>query len=142
MKNANIADCLRKPHSETHKTKQIDVIFDPYLTEQKDSAKVLTKYEQPKMKRDGKRLHFCRASLFIFGRSYFITALTIQRNIWHFRNRMWRFQKRFGPYCTFFSWPTESPSVCKSSYQSSCYKALHAIQSSKWDKNHQAITCI
>jgi len=49
--------------------------------------KALTKYEWPKMKRDAwqekkrdarqekKRLHFLRASLFIFGRLYFVGAL-------------------------------------------------------------------
>ena len=38
-----------------------------------DYHKALTKYERPKMKRE--RLHFCGASLFIFGRSYFVRAL-------------------------------------------------------------------
>ena len=44
--------------------------------------KALTKYERPKMKSDAqlflrKRLHFCRASLFFFGRLYFFRALAV-----------------------------------------------------------------
>ena len=57
------------------------------------SPKALTKYERPKMKRDAgqkcnlfyrKRLHFRRASLFIFGRSYFVRALVAEVILMYF----------------------------------------------------------